>query len=190
MKERAEKEYIEGLRQGSQQDFGMLYNMYADHLYGFALKLSRSSVVAEEIVQDTFLTVWQKRELVDPTYSFKAFLFTVAKNRILNLFRSSIRQLEFEDFVVHANSINLSSNSTDEKISYDEFIEIVRVAKEVLPSRQLEIFELSKEHDLSNKEIAEHLNISEQTVKNQLSSALKTLRDKLSSSQFLFVLFL
>jgi len=186
----AEKEYIEGLKRGSQADFGKLYDMYADHLYGFAYKLSRSSVVAEEIVQDTFLTVWQRRELIDPSYSFKAFLFTVAKNRILNLFRSSIRKFEFEDFVVHANSIDLSANATDEKISYDEFIEIVKVAKEVLPARQLEIFELSKEQDLSNREIAERLNISEQTVKNQLSSALKTLRDRLSSSQFLFVLFL
>jgi len=187
---KSEKELIEGLKQGSQYDFNRLYDLYADHLYGFAHKLSRSSVVAEEIVQDTFLTVWQKRELIDPSFSFKAFLFTVAKNRILNLFRSSVRQFEFEDFVIHSNSITLSENSTDEKISYNEFLEIVKVAKEVLPARQLEIFELSKEQDMSNKEIAELLDISEQTVKNQLVSALKTLRDKLSSSQFLFVLFL
>lgn len=185
-----EKEHIRGLKEGSQQSFSWLYDRYADHLYGFSLKLSRSAVVAEEIVQDTFLTVWQKRDQIDERYSFKSFLFTIAKHRILNLFRSQIKKLEFEDFVIHANSIDLSENSIEEKISYEEFIDILKVAKEVLPARQLEIFEMSKELDMSNTEISEKLQISEQTVKNQLSSALKLLRDRLSSSQLLMLLFL
>lgn len=185
-----EKEHIVNLKNGSQQSFGWLYERYADHLYGFSIKLSHSAAVAEEIVQDTFLTVWQKREQIDERYSFKAFLFTIAKNRILNLFRNKVKQLAFEDFVIHANSISFSENSVEEKISYDEFIGVLNIAKEVLPPRQLEIFEMSKELDMSNKEIAEKLQISEQTVKNQLTSALKLLRDKISASQLLMFLFL
>jgi len=186
----SEREHIENMKQGSQADFNWLYDRYADHLYGFTLKMSRSVVVAEEIVQDAFLTVWQKREQINPDYSFKAFLFTVAKNKILNLFRSQVRLLEFEDFVIHSNSIDLSTNAVEEKISYDEFVDMLKVAKDVLPPRQLEIFELSKELDMSNKEIAEKLQISEQTVKNQLTSALKLLKDRLSAAQFLMLLFL
>lgn len=172
-----DKKYIIGLQKGSYADFNQLYRLYATRLYGFAYSLTHSPEMSEEIVQEVFLKVWQMREQISPDYSFRSFIFTIAKNRFLNELRNQITRLSYDEYIAQYEDIG--ENSVDLEFDFRELNAEIHRAKEKLSKRQREIFEMSKEQRLSNTEIAIQLNISEQSVRNQLSSALKVLREEL-----------
>lgn len=174
-----EEKYIKELIQGSYKAFDALYSMYANRLYSFALKLTKSHSDAEEIVQNSFVNLWLNRENIQPCSTIYPYLFTIAKNEFLNILRSNVNSPLFVDYFAYLNEKKLSENNTFDKLDYDDFKAELENAKKCLSKTQLKIFELSKELGFSNKEIAHQLNLSVQTVKNQLSLSLKILREKL-----------
>ena len=175
---------IEKLKRGSYEAFDTLYDMYADSLYGFALLHTKSSVQAEDIVQETFLKLWNMRASLSVEGSFKSMLFTIAKNHVIDVFRQQINRPDFEDYVRFCEDEHLLDNTSVEKIYYDDFIDKLAIAKQKLTPAQRNIFEMS------NAEIAALSDISEQTVKNHLSAALKILREELRKYNYLFALFI
>lgn len=184
-----EQQYIHELNGGSYRAFDALYTLYARRLYAFALKMTKSQSDAREIVQDTFVRLWQNRENVLPEESFQAYLFTIARNAIFNKMRNLINSPVFVDYIDYMNEAAVSEDTTTCILEFEEFRLKLEAAKKSLSDTQLKVFELSKEWALSHAEIASQLNLSEQTVKNQLSIALKTLRKKLSDSSGMFTLF-
>ena len=184
-----EKQYILELNRGSYKAFDALYTLYSRRLYAFALKMTKSHSDAKEIVQDTFVRLWLNRENVLPEDSFQSYLFTIARNTILNKMRTLINMPVFVDYMEYMNEHHLSADNTSEGMEMDEFRKKLEQAKETLPETQKNVFELSKELGLSHTEVAKHLNLSEQTVRNQLSLALKTLRKKLAENTVLFTIF-
>ena len=98
---------IKKLRKGSYEAFDTLYNMYADSLYGFALLHTKSAVQAEDIVQETFLKLWNIRASLSVEGSFKSMLFTIAKNHVIDAFRRQINRPEFEDYIRFCEDENL-----------------------------------------------------------------------------------
>ena len=90
---------IEKLKRGSYEAFDTLYDMYTDSLYGFALLHTKSSVQAEDIVQETFLKLWNMRTSLSVEGSFKSMLFTIAKNHVIDVFRQQINRPDFEDYI-------------------------------------------------------------------------------------------
>ena len=175
---------IEKLKRGSYEAFDTLYDMYADSLYGFALLHTKSSVQAEDIVQETFLKLWNMRASLSVEGSFKSMLFTIAKNHVIDVFRQQINRPDFEDYIRFCEDEHLLDNTSVEKIYYDDFIDKLAIAKQKLTLAQRNIFEMS------NAEIAALSDISEQTVKNHLSAALKILREELRKYNYLFALFI
>lgn len=183
-------ETIKKLQEGSYEAFDTLYNVYADSLYGFALLHTKSTVQAEDIVQDTFLKLWNMRESLSVEGSFKSMLFTIAKNHVIDIFRQQVNRANFEDYIAFCEDENLLDNTSVEKVYYNDFLEKLAIAKQKLTPAQCYIFELSREEGMSNTEIAAASNLSEQTVKNHLSAALKVLRVELGKYNFLFALFI
>lgn len=183
-------ETIKKLQEGSYEAFDTLYNVYADSLYGFALLHTKSTVQAEDIVQDTFLKLWNMRESLSVEGSFKSMLFTIAKNHVIDIFRQQVNRANFEDYIAFCEDENLLDNTSVEKVYYNDFLEKLAIAKQKLTLAQRNIFELSREEGMSNTEIAAASNLSEQTVKNHLSAALKVLRVELGKYNFLFALFI
>ena len=183
-------ETIKKLQEGSYEAFDTLYNVYADSLYGFALLHTKSTVLAEDIVQDTFLKLWNMRESLSVEGSFKSMLFTIAKNHVIDIFRQQVNRANFEDYIAFCEDENLLDNTSVEKVYYNDFLEKLAIAKQKLTPAQRNIFELSREEGMSNTEIAAASNLSEQTVKNHLSAALKVLRVELGKYNFLFALFI
>lgn len=182
---------IEKLKRGSYEAFDTLYDMYADSLYGFALLHTKSSVQAEDIVQDTFLKLWNMRASLSVEGSFKSMLFTIAKNHVIDVFRQQINRPDFEDYIRFCEDrTSFLDNTSVEKIYYDDFIDKLAIAKQKLTPAQRNIFEMSREEGMSNAEIAALSDISEQTVKNHLSAALKILREELRKYNYLFALFI
>ena len=185
----SEEKYIKGLIKGSYLDFCHLYDTYAGHLYDYIYKLLKSKESAADILQETFITVWQNRSKINVELSFKSFLFTIARNRIYNEFRWRINNPLISDYVDYLNDAKLSENSVEKKIDFDEFNTRLQKAKEKLTPRQREIFEKNKELGLPISEISEELNIAEQTARNQLSQAITKLKSELKDYLTLFSIF-
>lgn len=181
-----EKQYILDLKKGSYRAFDALYTTYARRLYAYALKITKSTSDASEIVQDTFVNLWTHRENIEPSDSLQAYLFTITKNVILNKFRKLINSPVFVNYVEYLNEENISSEEISKKLEFEEFQKKLKDAKTSLSATQAKVFELRKELGYNNAEVAKQLNLSEQTVKNQLSLALKKLRTKLAEHLSLF----
>jgi RNA polymerase sigma-70 factor (ECF subfamily) len=159
-------------------------------LYGFVLNLTKSPSEAEDILQETFLRVWQTRAKISEDKSFKSYLYTIARNLIIDSFRDQMKSVAFEEYINSEAYQSYTENCVEESIDFDEFQRVFEKAKRKLTERQLQIFELSRERELSISVIAETLHLSEKTVKNQLSLAMKTLRDELSYYYLFIFLFL
>jgi RNA polymerase sigma-70 factor (ECF subfamily) len=174
-----EKKITEGIKNGSYKDFTALYELYFSKLYGFVYKLTKSKSVTQEIVQETFVKIWTNRKQLDVHYSIQSYIFTIAKNKLLNEIRNTIGNKHFEDYMNLCNSIDFSENETEENIDIEHFTKKIKHAKTVLTPRQLEIYELNKENGLSVEIIASKFNITEQSVRSQLSIAIKALKREL-----------
>ena len=179
-----EKECIVELKNGSKEAFELLYNNYASKLYGFVFSLTKSSYLADEVVQETFVKIWLNRSQILPELSFKAYLFMIAKNHVINVFRKQSLIYSLEESDAQLEIISSKENNTEQLVELNELKIYIEKAKFYLSPRQREIFELSKEQGFSNQQIAEKLQISNQSVKNQLSSSLRVLKSHFNSQLF------
>jgi RNA polymerase sigma-70 factor (ECF subfamily) len=171
-----EKEYIVQLQNDSSEAFEYLYFTYSPRLYGFVFNLTKSADMAEEVVQESFIKIWENRANVNPDYSFKSYLFMIARNHVINVFRRQSVITSLEESGVLQDNLNLSDNNAENFVEVNDLRAYVEKAKMHLTPRQLQIFELSREKGLSNQEIADQLKITKQSVKNQLSTSLQTLQ--------------
>ena len=176
---------IRNLSKGNLLAFNTLYNWYSKRLYRFTLGYLKSEAEAEELVQEVFTIIWEKRTGLKDELSFKSFLFTIAFNLIRKHFRTKAYLSEY--FKTSKNDD--LDNQTSQKITYDSLYQYLNVLVNQLPGRRKEIFIKSRFEGLSTKEIAEELNISHKTVENQLTDALKFLRTHLSGESISVILF-
>jgi RNA polymerase sigma-70 factor, ECF subfamily len=150
-----------------------LFQLHWGPLVRYARGIVGSSDGAEDIVQEAFLGLWQRREAVDPE-RVKAFLYRAVRNRSLNERRwSRVRDL-WRD---RESSVERHAPLADEEETSDRR---VREAVASLPRRRREVFELARYHDMSYEQIAFTLAISPQTVANHMSAALRDLRRALA----------
>lgn len=184
-----EQKHLEGIRGGSYKDFQILYEQYVSVLQPFVYGLTKSQSITKDIVQETFMKVWVNRAQIDPTLSFKSYLFKIARNHVIDEFRRQMSNPLFEDYLQHCESPELSENPTGKDLDYDEFVIRLEKAKQKLQPRQREIFELSKEQGLSASEIASRINVTEQSIYNQLSLSIQILRKEMGPYLPMFILF-
>jgi RNA polymerase sigma-70 factor, ECF subfamily len=183
-----ERQLAAQLKDGNRASFRKLYNKYAPILYAFSRKYLHSNEDAEEIVQEVFLRIWDKRENINPDQSFSSYVIQAAKHRIFNGFRKKVNEQAYLDFLIYSGDPD--TNFTQNQIDYTEVKLKAEAAVSSMPVKRQEIFRLSREEGLKNKEIAERLDISIKTVENQMGQALKFLRDELKDYRLLILLFL
>lgn len=174
-----EKDILLKLRAGSSEAFETLFHKYGGKLYNFTLKLSSGNTyMAEEIVQDTFIRIWETHTLLDPEKSFISFLYTIARNKLVNEYEHRAVTYIYREYVqkYQPNADNTTEKDTDKNL-LEEYIDCLT---EKLPPARKQIFILSKKKMLSNEDIAKQLNISEHTVRNQLSEAVSFMRKHLA----------
>lgn len=182
-----ESRYIHQMKQGQQEGFDGLYRMYVRRLYGFCYQYTKSRENAEEIVQDVFVKLWANRDTLLAEETVLYWLFTTAKNRIINLYRSQVNSPNYEEYLDFCDTINLSVSDTSSKIEYDDFCNYLEKAKEQLSDTQKSIFHLNFELQLSYQEIATQLSLNENTVKNQVYLARKILKEYFSKHIYLLM---
>lgn len=154
--------------------FSELYVRYKDKLYYFCLHLLKSKEEANDIVQEIFIRIWESRSFINPDLSFSSFLYTMARNRIMNYFRDMDIDIKVKEII--ASQKITTEETAESQIIYTEYQEILRTAIEQLPTQRQKIFNMSRIENMSHKEIAAELNISVNTVQEHISEALKFIK--------------
>lgn len=151
------------------QEFMEVYNKYASQIYQFALSMTKNPEDAEEITSDVFVCIWQKREMIDHSYSLLAFLKKVTKdltwNHLKKIARSREQQLDF------AGYLNTVENSSTDELIFREYQEIMKTALEQLTPQQRQVFSLRYITGKNLNQIAEEMQISKNTVKVHLAKS-------------------
>lgn len=174
---------IKALNNGDRDEFTALYNYYWRQVYNFSRLYLRNEHVIEEVVQDVFIKIWEKREIISDNENLKGLLFIITRNLIFGKFRKDVNETFYKLSVLNAVE---QSYSIEEEIEANDLKNYIDLLVDELPLRCREIFLLSRRDNKTYKEIATLLSISEKTVENQISKALKYLKENIR----LLVLFL
>jgi len=176
---------VKSLSKGNLLAFNTLFSEYSGRLYRFANGYLKSDAESEELVQEVFTIIWEKRAELKEGLSFKSFLFTIAFNIIRKHFRTKAYLSEYLKSGISSDQ----DMQTSEKITYDSLHKYIAELVNQLPARRKEIFVKSRFEGLSIKEIAEELKISHKTVENQLTDALRFIRINLNKENIPVILF-
>jgi RNA polymerase sigma-70 factor (ECF subfamily) len=169
---------LKRLKEGSERAFDALYNQYSGKLYNFIMTISnRDCYMAEEIMQEVFLKIWEIRHEINPDKSFIAYIYTIARNMLMNNYQHRTVEFVYKEYV-QKNTLEAETN-TEEQIEYNLLSQYIDTIIEKLPQGRRQVYLLSRKEHFSNKEIAKKLDISESTVEKQLSKAIQFVREQI-----------
>lgn len=156
-------------------NFELIFRDLYPVLCRYCLQFVRKPEIAEEIVQEQFIYLWEKRKVIKITSSLKAYLYKSVKNKSLDYLKSKFANLDFNG----ENALLDFKENTDPVKEYEkkELENILEEALKILPEKCYTIFSMSRFGNLSNKEIAIQLKISVKTVENQITIALKKIKN-------------
>jgi len=157
--------------------FETIFKKYYLRLCHYVFQYVENMPDAEEIVQETFLNIWDKRQTLDINISFKSYLYASAKNRALNQLRNASRRKGHLSVISSYKSHEVDALSD---LSANEINDQLFLALEQLPPKCKRIFQMSRIEGLKHKEIAAKMDIKIKTVENQIGIALKFLKGNLS----------
>ncbi|MFC7524502.1 RNA polymerase sigma factor [Parapedobacter sp. GCM10030251] len=163
------------LRNGDAIAFGKIYKIFAPILYQRLLRLLKDTDTVEEILQDTFLKLWEKRGQIDPEQAFTTYLYRIADHLAIDVFRRISRDKALQQ-ELWASTISFYLH-TEETFLAKEQRQLISTAIEQLPPKRKQILILCKLEDKSYQEVAELLGISVSTVSNQLVKAIKEIKN-------------
>lgn len=184
----ADATLLEALRQGSGSAFEALYERYRSRIYYNMLKIVRSEAIAEELLQDVFMKVWELRERIDPSQSFKAFLFRISGNLAIDFYRREARQRIIEAAAVLAEDEGYEH--VQQHIDFKEAEALLGEAIAKLPPQRQRVFRMIRMEGRSYEEVADALSISRKTVQDHVVKANQWLRDSLRDDYGILMLLL
>lgn len=161
--------------QGSEKAFEQLYHQYAPKVRSF-LKSLRLDADTDDVLQETFLSLWRNRQRIQVDKPFDNYIFTVAKNAALKTLK---KQLRIEELLLEKSIDRADLTTPDKTLIFNELNAALQIAIEKLPDRPRQIFQLKRREGLSTEQIAEKLNISKSTVDNHMNRALSFIRKEL-----------
>jgi len=173
-----DKAILAQLKEGSERAFHQIYSLYSERIYGRLIKLLKDEDVADSVLQDVFLRIWERRDKIDPEQPFKAYLYKIAENFVYDHFRKVARDLRLQ--------VRLRQMTSELYVHIEEDIfkkeneRLIQHALEKLQTQRRKIFQLCKIDGKSYHEASELLGISESTISNQLVKATKSIRDYVS----------
>lgn len=171
----SEKELIAIWQGGDDSAFEYLYKKFSIQLLTIALQKTNNREVSEEIVQNTFVTLFKNKDSAHKISSLMAYLYTILKNIILDQYRHDLIHKKYELYALNVYKSTFENN-VDTVIETKELERRLKAEINKLPPQCGNVFKLRRERDFSNKEVSAYLNISENTVEQHMRKALRMLR--------------
>jgi RNA polymerase sigma-70 factor (ECF subfamily) len=171
------KQLLIQLKNADDHAFRQLFERYVKRVYQFVYNHIKDKTEAEDITQNVFIRIWEKKEMIDPNRSFEGFIFTIAYRLLIDYYRANARRFGVDPMDGFAETTLQSTLHTDDLVHHHQLESLYQQALLSLPPKRKEIFLLSRHNGLSNREIAEKMGISVKTVESQMTAALGFLRD-------------
>jgi len=172
-----ERELIVQLKQGDEKSFVAVYNAYSEVLYSFLLKLNIEHENIRDVIQQTFIKLWEKRDGLKEDLSLQSYLITIAKNTIYNEVRKQIISRKYEASAAQ-------QEAAPDETRTNEINQVLQQILQQLSNKRREVFAMSRLEGYSNQEIAETLNISKSTVENHINQSTKQIKEILKKMGF------
>lgn len=169
-------EMLLAIKRGDHSAFKTFFEKHHSYLYHFLLKKGLSDQQAEDLVQQAFVIIWEKRSSIDETKSLKAYLFRIAYTRMLNVFRDTAK---FEEVKNLDHQEAESENTSEKEVEAKELGNAIEASIASMPEKRQAVFRLCFIQEFTYKEAAEFLEVSIKTIENHMGLALKDLRGKL-----------
>lgn len=169
---------FELIKNSDRNAYEQLFKMYYTPLVSFARNIIRDTDAAEDLVQEVFVKIWERKHTIEIKTSVKAYLYMAVKNHCLNKLKTEQRNAFLNDEM--ADDVRVATNNTEEYSNTIELSKHIDNALNLLPPKCAVIFKMSRFEDKTYKEIAESLELSVKTVENQMGKALSIMRGALS----------
>ncbi|MBU2950598.1 RNA polymerase sigma-70 factor [Tamlana agarivorans] len=181
-------EFLKKLKKGNQEAYNYLVDLHHHELCVYARGLSRDPFLAEDIVQNVFLKLWEQRNKLNGKFSVKGFLYRSVYNEFIDQYRKNTRLTAMEK---HYNSKLNALVEEENAANTSKLIALVKKEIQTLPPKCKEVFLLSKQEGLTNVEIADYLKVSTKAVERQMTRAFCIIREKVGDKAYpiLFLIF-
>lgn len=182
-----DKTLFQTIAQGDAAAYTILFGRYFEQLRWRALKLLKSDVWAEEIVEEVFLQLWINRESLSAVEIPHAYLYKLTNNRCFDRIRRQRLEVEMQ-YAVSQALHGEAPPAVDAQYDLANLEKLIREAVEQLPPQRKLIYRLQQEEGLSYQEIADQLGLSRNTVRNQVSRTLQAIRNYLQQKGVAFLI--
>ena len=168
-----EEQLLALIATGNEAAFTKLFEHHHSRIYSIALKLSKSPIIAEEIVQEVLLKIWQRRNDLHHVENFDAYLYTIVQHSVYKSLKRIARR--YNASVKNHNQEMVSNPDPEDCLIDKEYHLLLQRGIEELPTQQKQVYRLIREKGLKRAEVADLLNLRPETVKFHLSKAVKSL---------------
>jgi len=175
-----DKDLMDRLKKGDELALNYIYNVYSEQLFISAYNMLKNKELCEDIIQDVFISIWNKREKIQIKTTLKAYLYASVLYKVYDQYRKKNSLIRVE-LIENFNS-QVEYTNPETKIIHNELVERINSIVDDLPEKCREVFKMSREEHLSHKEIALKLNISTKTIEAHITIALKKIRTSLGNS--------
>jgi RNA polymerase sigma-70 factor (family 1) len=165
---------LHSLRSGEERALEQIFGLYKDKLYAFCYKTLKSKDLADDVVIEVFTKIWDKRSEVRTDTSFDAFVFTIARNLLLNFLKKLSLEAKLQDELKLSAEFYYSQEQKSD--IYDVYLSLAEQVLRQMPTQRQKVFRLRLEKGLSYDEIASLMGVSRNTVKSHILEATRQLK--------------
>lgn len=182
-----EEELLIALHEGDEEAFLKIYDQYWYRVFAIAYKRLKKKEIAEELTQDLFLKLWEKRMHLK-LCKLENYLFVSIKNSVIDHINSGLVANKYIDH--YKAFVEINCNTTQNIVAFDDLSEAIEKGLKKLPTKSQQAFRLNRLNNWAPDQIAKHLNLSEKTVGYHLTKSLKFMRSYLREYLLLGLLYL
>lgn len=184
-----DEDLLQQMAEGNPDAFSVLYRRYWEDLFATAVKALRGKEEAIDVLQNVFLSLWNRRNELNIKGSLAAYLHTSVRYKCIHHIEKNITR---RDYLVHLAEVATSTTSenADINLQLKEIAQIVNKTVAKMPAKMQEVYKLSRQEHLSHKEIADFMGISVETVKKHIQHALHLIKKDLPPQTFALFIFM
>lgn len=176
-----ESDILQLLQKGNIDAYVQLYNRYHGQLYSYILQFVKVPSVAEDILQDVFLKIWELHAGIKPELNFKAYLYKISRNKVFKHFQQLGNNQQMRIQLLYHLPKYISDS--DLQLAWQQYEQLLHNAITQLPPQRQKIFKLCREENMTYAQVSQQLGISTNTVKEHMVLAMKSIKEQLGRNE-------